>query len=429
MIVRAPVVVTMNGEPVIDGAVRIAGDRIAQVKEFSELRVSPSEHEIVDLDGCALLPGLINAHCHLDYTCLRGKIPPQKSFTDWIRAINAEKAKLTATDYLQSIENGFREALRFGTTTIVNLESFPQLIARSSPTQLRIWWCAELIDLTAPEKAGQMVAAAMKYLSSNENGGGAGLAPHALYTASAELYRQCQVAPQHSLLLTTHLAESREESEMFRDGSGALFEFLQNLGRDMSDCGGATPVQVFLQHQRRSDSRSHSGAPVAPVGEAGSFLAFFSGAGCNWIVAHLNELTKSDFDLLKRLPGKFSLAHCPRSHAYFQHSPFPFDQLRGLGFNICLATDSLASNADLSLFAEMREFRRSHPRTSANEVLQMVTTNPAKALGRADQLGKIAPGHLADMIVLPLAGLTDIHGQIIAFEGEVPWKMIGGEVL
>jgi aminodeoxyfutalosine deaminase len=89
MIIRARVVVTMDGAPIDDGAVRITGNRIVEVGKFSAF--VPDHDEIVDLGEYILLPGLINAHCHLDYTCLRGKIPQQKSFTDWIRAINAEK--------------------------------------------------------------------------------------------------------------------------------------------------------------------------------------------------------------------------------------------------------------------------------------------------------------------------------------------------
>ena len=104
MIIRARSVVTMDGAPIEDGAVRVTGNRISEVGEFRKF--ASDNDEILDLGECILLPGLINAHCHLDYTCLRGKIPRQKSFTNWIRAINAEKAGLTAQDYVASINAG-----------------------------------------------------------------------------------------------------------------------------------------------------------------------------------------------------------------------------------------------------------------------------------------------------------------------------------
>src|SRR6202140_3574671 len=112
MIVRARLIVTMNGPPIENGAVAIEGNRIVDVGLFNEVKARNSG-EVVDLGERALLPGLINAHCHFDYTCLRGKIPPPKSFADWIRAINAEKAKLSKRDFLASINQVFPEARGF----------------------------------------------------------------------------------------------------------------------------------------------------------------------------------------------------------------------------------------------------------------------------------------------------------------------------
>jgi cytosine/adenosine deaminase-related metal-dependent hydrolase len=411
IIIRAATVVTMDGPPILGGAVRVDGNRIVEVApEISGDRV-------VDLADHVLLPGLINTHCHLDYTVLRGKIPPLVSFADWIRAINAEKAKLTADDYLHSIAEGAAEAQRFGTTSLVNLEAFPDLAGRVQPMPLRTWWCAELIDINASGQIEQVIADAMAKLASAKNvRGGIGLAPHAPFTASRQLYKRClEMAGRENLLLITHLAESTEEMEMFRERKGRLFEFLESLGRLMDDCGGMTPLGVFLRriHQAPQDSSTWKA-----VGARND----------QWIVAHLNELTDDDFELLERLPSKFSIAHCSRSHSYFGHSAFAYQKLEALEFNICLATDSLASNPDLNLFAEMRAFRKAHSEVGVEKILQMVTLNPAKALGAADRLGRIRVDYLADLIALPLAGPTDVYEQIINFEKTVPWMMIDGEM-
>src|SRR3984893_1672524 len=141
MIVRARLILTMNGPPIENGAVAIEGNRVVDIGLFNEVKARNSA-EVVDLGEQILMPGLINAHCHLDYTCLRGKIPPQKTFTDWIRAINAEKANLSPKDYLASINEGFAEAKSFGTTGIANLTAFPDLVPQiTSP--IRTWWFAE----------------------------------------------------------------------------------------------------------------------------------------------------------------------------------------------------------------------------------------------------------------------------------------------
>ena len=385
MIVRAPLVVTMDGPPIADGAVLVRGNEIAEVGRWQDLRGRHSE-EVRDLEGYILLPGLINAHCHLDYTNLRGTLPRGESFTDWIRAINERKREWSEEDYLRSIRDGFEEAERSGTTTMVNFEAFPELIARVESVPLRTWWLAEMIDVRAPVSATEML----------EKAEGGGLAPHALFTCSRSLYQETAGI---GAVMSTHLAESREEMRMFREGAGALFEFMRGIGRPMDDCGKMTPLALCLSYGAL-DSR--------------------------WIVAHMNELTADDLRLLEGAP-KFSIAHCPRSHAFFGHAKFRMQELRKLGFNICVGTDSLASNDDLSLLAELRQLAKIEAGLSPLDLIEMVTCNGAAALRKQDRLGRVAPGFAADMIAIPNCENTqNAYEKIVAFEGSVPWRMIEG---
>lgn len=407
MIIRARTVVTMDGAPIENGAVAVSENRIVDVAKFDEIRAR-NAGEIVDLGEQALLPGLINAHCHLDYTCLRGTIPPQESFADWIRAINAEKAKLLPRDYLVSINEGFAEAKRFGTTTIANLTAFPDLIPEIGPP-IRTWWFAELIDVRAPDRTNEIVDLAIESLKSARNWG---LAPHALFTASKNLYRRCEdIARRNDVLLTTHLAESQEEMEMFHDASGPLYEFLKNIERPMNDCGKGTPLELFLGALPSTSLRTGSGRGLPQC-----------------IVAHLNEVTESDFDLLQRSERRFHVVHSSRSHDYFKHSRFPFEKLHALGFNICLGTDSLASNESLSLFDEMRAFRHSEAGISPNKILEMVTVNPATALHQENALGRIRRGLRADLIAVRCNERDSPFEQILEFDGSVDWIMVNGKL-
>ena len=424
----------MDGAPIENGAVAVSGNRIVDVGKFDDIKTRNAGNT-VDLGEQALLPGLINAHCHFDYTCLRGKISRQKSFTDWIRAINAEKSDLSPEDFLASINDGFEETKRFGTTAVANLTAFPELISQVQPP-IRTYWFVELIDIRAPQRANELVESAIESLgrarsepvlpvtpkpgeggSDAEGGTPRGLAPHALFTASKDLFRRCEaIAQQEHILLTTHLAESREEMEMFRDASGPLYDFLKGIGRPMDDSGNGTPLKSFLNLIDRGGSPNRSWA----IEVNRHYLP--------WIVVHLNELTEGDFDLLEQSNSKFHIVHCPGSHNYFGHSPFAFDRLRSFGFNICLGTDSLASNKSLSLFAEMRAFQKEFPSVSAEEIFQMVTVNPARALQQENALGQIRPGFTADLIAVPCSDSRDVVEQIIAFDGPVRWSMVNGQV-
>jgi cytosine/adenosine deaminase-related metal-dependent hydrolase len=132
--------------------------------------------------------------------------------------------------------------------------------------------------------------------------------------------------------------------------------------------------------------------------------------------------------LLETSKRKFHVVHSPRSHGYFAHSRFPFENLRALGFNICLGTDSLASNQSLSLFAEMHAFQRSEPGLSPDKVLEMVTVNAARALHQENALGRIRPAFQADLITIPRSSLANLFEEIVAFDGPVSWMMVDGKM-
>jgi cytosine/adenosine deaminase-related metal-dependent hydrolase len=183
---------------------------------------------------------------------------------------------------------------------------------------------------------------------------------------------------------------------------------MKSIGRDMTDCGSETPLELFL-----------GASGLRTAGKLDRVLP-------RWIVAHLNELTEIDFGLLKKCGARFHVVHCPRSHDYFGHSRFAFERLRSLGLNICLGTDSLASNQSLSLFDEMRAFQKKFPGSSPEEILQMVTVNPARALRQENALGRIGPGFRVDLIAIPI-GAGNVYDRIIAFKDAVDWALLDGK--
>src|SRR5437867_2411779 len=156
MILRARIVLPLCRPPIEDGAVMIAGARIVWVGRWRE-RPS-SEGELTDLGESILLPGLINAHCHLDYTEMAGKVSARKSFSDWIKALVALKAQWGYADFAQSWLHGAQMLLRTGTTTVADVEAVPELVPEIwSTTPLRVVSFREIISLKSRLAVGELV--------------------------------------------------------------------------------------------------------------------------------------------------------------------------------------------------------------------------------------------------------------------------------
>ncbi len=385
MLFRCRSLLPLGGRaPVHDGALVTRGDRVLAAGPWADVRREFGGEPVTDLGEQVVLPGLINAHCHLDYSSMRGAIRPQRTFREWIGRINALKRELSDDDYLAAIAAGFRECARHGTTTVLNVESFPELMLRMPRPPLRTWWFLELIDLRGRTATEELVAGMLSFFEQRPDWpGGFGLSPHAPYTASTDLYRLSRDCAQRTgMPWTTHLSESREEWEMFTARRGPLADFLSKLGRPMDDCGGGRSALERLT------------------------VAGALGPEC--LAVHLNLLTEADFALLG--PGGpmhgMTVVHCPLSHHYFGHPPFPLARLRANGVNVCIGTDSLASNGSLDLLAELRALAAGPEGAALSpaRLLATVTENPAHALGLSGQLGCLVPGAWADWIALPDGG-------------------------
>lgn len=397
MILRAKLVVPMSQPPIDDGAVAVEGDTIVAVGKASEL----AGGEVRDLGEVALSPGLINAHCHLDYTGMVNQVEWRGSFIEWILQLVALKQLQSEKDYLAAVKTGLQQLLNWGTTTVVNVESFPALIDQFGDTPLRVVWCLELIDFTRADTPQDIAQRALDFIAARPDLN-LGLSPHALYTASGKLYQlAADYAAARNIPLTTHLAESEEEEDMIRRGTGHMYDYFIRAGRDMSDCKRIGPVQL---------------------------LAEYGALGPNCLAAHANCLTPLDVKLLGETGTH--VVHCPKSHRFFKRDTPLLGSFQASEVNVCLGTDSMASNDTLNMFAEMQELARTFPRMSAEEILTMATLNAARALNRSDKLGTVAPGAWADLIAVPLDGtVVDPYEAVVFAERPVSFSMIGGKVV
>jgi cytosine/adenosine deaminase-related metal-dependent hydrolase len=353
----------MDGEPLPGGTITIQGECI-----FS---VSPHGDRAADLDlgNAAILPGLVNAHTHLDLSGLRGRCPPGADFPAWLMAIGRHRRETTPEQVDNAIRAGLAESIRFGTTLLGDIAaggaSWP--ILANAPIRAIVF--RELIGPTE-ERAERAYAEAVAWLESHPATACCrpGLSPHAPYTVRASLFRR--VAALHpSQPVAIHLAETREELELLAHKRGPFVSFLSELG--VWDKEGL-------------------------IGGIGDLLTLFEGPTPRLFV-HGNYLGPNDL-----IPAGSAVVYCPRTHAAFGHDRHPLPRLLAAGVNVALGTDSLASNPDLDLLAEARWVREHFPELPDSIILSLATLNGARALGLEELTGSLTSGKSADLVVLSL---------------------------
>ena len=407
MILRARTILPVSQPPIENGAVVISGNKIRAIGSWPDLKAEADE-KILDLGEVILLPGLVNAHCHLDYTDMAGELPPPKTFTDWIPLITAAKSSWSYSEYAHSWLHGAHMLLKTGTTTVADIEAMPDLLPEAwDATPLRVFSFLEMTGIRAKRDPKQILREAVEKIDSLAHARcSASLSPHAPYSTLPELLRlTAGLARKKKWRITTHIAESREEFEMFTCARGRMFDWLKRNERDNADCGLGSPVKHFARHKM--------------LGE-------------NLIAAHVNLLAHGDARLLGT--HRVHVVHCPRSHAYFRHPPFLRERLANAGVNLCLGTDSLATTRkigkqkpELNMFDEMRQLAASDVKLLPAEILCMATVNGARALGLAGQVGEISKNASADLIAVPFDGkITDACEAVLAHTGNVSASMIDG---
>jgi cytosine/adenosine deaminase-related metal-dependent hydrolase len=405
VILRARIILPISDSPIENGAIQIRDGKICSVGKWDP-RFTGSD-SVTDLGDVVLFPGFVNAHCHLDYTSMAGKLPSLRSFPDWIKSILSLKAHYSYTDYAASWMLGTRQLLQSGTTTVADVEAVPELLAEVLPaTPLKVYSFLEMTGVKSGRSGAQILHETVKMIESlpAKFAARAGFSPHAPYSTNPDLLKAtAEFASSQAAVVSTHVAESKAEWDMFTERRGPLFDWLKNQ-RDMEDCGGISPVAHLERH--------------------GLFRTRF-------IAVHANYLNSQDVELLSSEP--VSVVHCPRSHAYFKHAPFPFQNLRRSGANICLGTDSLASvipaatPTELNMFEEMRAFAITNSEVDPAEILTMATAHGAKALGLSAMCGSLAAELSADLAAIPFQGkINEAAAAVLNHSSTVSFSMIDG---
>ncbi len=377
----------VDGPPLERGVVTVVGERISAVEPPGKRTAD------IDLGNAAILPGLVNAHTHLDLTGLRGKCPPTPDFTAWLRQVIAHRRTITPEQTQTDIRAGIDQCLRFGTTLVGDIASGGASWDALADAPLGAVVYFELIGLSKERAAAACEAWNWWHRARNATPTcQAGVSPHAPYSVRASLFLGAATA---DIPAATHLAESRAELWLLGDRCGPFVPFLRELGAWDPEGLVDGPDHVL----RLMDGRN----PVA--------------------LAHGNFLRADD-----PIPENVTIVYCPRTHAAFGHPPHPFREFLARGVPVALGTDSLASNPDLDVLAEARFLHAHYPDVPGETLLRMATRSGAHALGRSDT-GSLTPGKSADLVVLPLPDrdADDPHRLIFESDAAVSAVLFRGQ--
>lgn len=349
-----------------NGFVRTESGKIVDVGQG---RGGDFSEQIVDHGPGVLMASLVNSHTHLELSALKNKTDIDSGFIPWIKSVIEKRDEAGEKNLLDGVFAGIEEMLDSGSLLIGDIASSDFSFSRQPFLNSKIsgvWFREYLgVDFEYPLDCEK--------ISPEKTISVAGHAPHT--TASDLLVKLKSVAGRYGLPFSLHLAESENEVEFLTTGKGAWADFLNQRKIDTSamKLTGAGPVK-YADQLGLLDEKT--------------------------LAVHLVFADKNDIRLLSE--KNVNVCLCPRSNLILHHHLPDVALMLKSGLNLCLGTDSLASNDSLSLFDEMKFLSQFFAEISPKDIIAMATTHGAAALGFENQFGCLTPGRTAKMIYLPV---------------------------
>jgi aminodeoxyfutalosine deaminase len=388
---RAAWVLPIAQRPIRGGVVSIERDSIASVAEYDG---GPVE----DLGDVAILPGLVNAHTHLELSWMRGQVAPSTSMPSWAASLMALR-RTVSHEPAAPVRDAILEARASGTCLVGDITNTFAAYDPLLDTDLSAVLFRELLGFSAPDPDGVVAAAAAQIADLTRVAWlRPSIVPHAPYSVSPALLDaiarwhagvRSEFAPVGSgLPLSVHLGESPEEVEFLQSGTGEWRALLESLG-------------VW--------NPTWSPPCCGPV----EYLARHGMLGPRLLAVHAVQL--QDDELARLAAAGATVVTCPRSNRWTGAGEPPIERFYVSGVRVAIGTDSLASVADLNLFAELHEVRRLAPAVPASKLLASATRSGAEALGFGSELGTLEPGKRAKLVAVRVpARVNDVEEYLVS---------------
>jgi cytosine/adenosine deaminase-related metal-dependent hydrolase len=378
---QASWVLPIAERPIRDGFVDVEQGRVSSIGQAAR-----STAHVDDLGRVAILPGLVNAHTHLELSYLHGHVPPSEDFVTWIRAVVAARRQHPdpkAPNVVEAVRKGIDEAVRCGTALVGDISNtlVPfELLQRSALAGVVFY---ELIRFNAADPVA-FVAEARQQTNDLAATGTVrvSLAAHAPYSVAPLVFRAIRQAVdgEPAAPCSVHLSESADEVEFIKTGGGRWRSFLEEVGA--WDPGWRPP----------------GGSPVQYLDDCGFLSA-------RVLAVHGVQMTSAD--LARLAAHDATLVTCPRSNVRTGAGVPPVAEFYRSGVRVAIGTDSLASTPDLNVFAELAELRKLASEVPAAQLLDSATRQGARALGFDADYGTIEPGKRARLIAVSIPDAVD----------------------
>ncbi|MEZ5046141.1 MAG: amidohydrolase family protein [Chitinophagaceae bacterium] len=333
---------------------------------------APNE-EVLHLDGL-LMPGFVNAHCHLELSYLKNKISSGNGLISFLIQINQlYQEKISTTTIQEAIEQAEKEMLQNGIVLIGDICNTDNTFDIKVKSPLHYHSFVEVYGL-ADEKINEKIQAAINLKKLFSQHHTSSVVFHAPYSISEKLRKEYIF--QEEKLSSIHMQESKEENTLFRYGQSAFDDFFSLL-----------PFKTDIDFQKNKSSFS--------------FFHSYLHAIKKVLLVHNTYVEKEDLVLSNQFPDKYVYCLCPKANLFIENCLPPIPDIMQNQNVICIGTDSLASNDTLSIYEELKTIHEHFSQIPVQTLLQWGTLNGAIALQKENEFGEIAIGKKPGIIHIP----------------------------
>ncbi|WP_029287744.1 amidohydrolase family protein [Pedobacter sp. R20-19] len=341
---------------------------IYTAEQISELNVTHQKYT------GAIVPGFINTHCHLELSHMIGQIPEQTGLVNFVQSII--KSRFAEAEQIEmSMQAADQQMFDNGIVAVGDISN--QITSKGVKQQSKIHYHTFIEALSFnPERANATMNDANE-IKNQFSPLSASVVPHAPYSVSPELFKLInEAAEQDNALLSIHNQETTDENLFFENKSGGFLDLYKFLGLDISFFmpSEKTSLQTWLPYIKKQKT----------------------------LLVHNTVSDLDDITFAKRNHHNLYWCLCPQANLYIENSLPDVDLLVRENLKITLGTDSLASNHQLNILAEMKTLQE-HKKVAFEKLLQWATINGAEFLGLNAQLGTVEPGKRPGLNLIQLS--------------------------